>query len=268
MQLSDDAFSLQNADIELPGGRIRTSLALNIEDNAAHGHLQLDIDKLDYGITTRLFNADSHVDGMISTRIDLELDGANFTRLLDNATGRIDIALWPENTRPLKILNLWATNLYLIILPELKKKESRVNCLVALTDLENGVMKEEFFAIDTTKLWIYGNINVEFRQEKLELSLFPQSKTARLFSLQSPIRAYGMFDDIQLEINPLDLAYTYLAFITSPLHVPARWIFAGKPLEDGSAVCEQYFDREYVRQQKMELEKQEQEEINKMLESD
>jgi uncharacterized protein involved in outer membrane biogenesis len=268
MQLSDDAFSLQNADIELPGGRIRTSLALYIEDNAAHGHLQLDIDKLDYGITTRLFNADSHVDGMISTRIDLELDGANFTRLLDNATGQLDVALWPENTRPVNILNLWATNLYLILLPELKKKESRVNCLVALTDLENGVMKEEFFAIDTTKLWIYGNIDVEFRQEKLELSLFPQSKTARFFSLQSPIRAYGMFDDIHLEINPLDLAYAYLAFITSPLHVPARWIFGDEPLEDGSAVCEQYFDRDYVRQQKMELEKQEQEEINKMLESD
>jgi hypothetical protein len=49
-------------------------------------------------------------------------------------------------------------------------------------NLENGKMKEDFLAIDTTKLWINGNLNVDFAKHNIQLSLFPQSKTARLFS--------------------------------------------------------------------------------------
>ena len=157
---------------------------------------ELNINKLDYGMAARMFKQGAQLNGIISARIDLQLAGRDFTRLLDNASGQLDIAVWPKNTKPAKILNLWATNLYLILLPELKKKESKVNCLVGLMDLDNGKMKEDFFAIDTTKLWIYGNFNVDFKQEHVSLSLFPRSKTARFFTLESPIRAQGSFSNI------------------------------------------------------------------------
>ncbi len=268
LHMHDNAFSIQHADIELPGGRIKSSISLMIKHGEASGHVIVDIDKLDYGITTRLFEPDSKVDGIISTRADLELGGRNFTRLLDQANGILDIAVWPRNTRPAKALNLWTTNLYLILLPELKKKESLVNCMIGLMNLEDGTMREEFFALDTTKLWIYGNINADFKQEYIKLSLFPQSKTARLFSFQSPIRVEGKFSDIGMVINPVDLTGSYISFITSPLHVPARWIFGGKIPDDGSTICEQLFDREYVVKLKKAAETKSQKEINELLDSD
>jgi len=268
LHMRDGAISITDADIELPGGRVKSSVSLKTGNSRASGHLVLDIDKLDYGITTRLFEPDSRVDGVISTRIDLSLSGRDFTRMLDEATGQLDIAVWPKNTRPARALNLWTTNLYLILLPELKKKESLVNCMVGLMDLKDGTMKEEFFAIDTTSLWITGNIEVNFRQEHVELSLFPQSKTARLFAFQSPIRAEGSFSKINLLINPVDLAGTYVLFITSPLHVPTRWIFGDKVEEDGSAVCERLFDRDYVTKLHAEVERKQKKEIDEMLDSD
>ena len=208
------------------------------------------------------------MDGVISTRVDLELGGSDFRHLLDHATGQIDIALWPKNKPPEKIINLWATNLYLILLPELKKKESRVNCLVGLMNLEDGKMKEELFAIDTTKLWIYGNFNVDFEQKNIELSLFPRSKKARLFALQTPIRASGSFSKINLVVKRLDLVGAYISFITSPLHVPTRWVFGGKPPEDGSAICEKYFDREYVKKLNEELRSKQQKAMDEILDYD
>jgi uncharacterized protein involved in outer membrane biogenesis len=266
LHLHDNMFSLTNADIELPGGRITASLSLEIEDKEASGVAILNIDKLDYGITTRLFEPDSQVNGIMSIRADLQLGGPDFTRLLDNASGEFDFAIWPRNTKPAKALNLWTTNLYLILLPELKKKESLVNCLVGLMDLEDGDMKEQLLAIDTTKLWIYGNIDIDFKQEKVKLSLFPQSKTARFFSLQTPIRTQGSFSDINLLINPVDIAGSYVSFITSPLHVPMRWVFGDKVSEDGSAVCEQLFDREYVTKINAEIKSREKKELDELLE--
>lgn len=268
LQLRDNAFSIQNADVELPGGRIKSSISLRINDTAASGHLLLDLEKLDYGITTRLFKPDSQVDGAVSIRADLQLGGNDFTHLLDDANGELDFALWPKNTRPAKALNLWATNLYLILLPELKKKESRVNCIVGLMDIVDGKMEEQLFTIDTTKLWINGNVDVDFKKEYLQLSLFPQSKTARLFSLQSPIRAQGSFSNISLLINPLDLAGTYISFVTSPLTVPTRWIFDKKIPDDGSAECELLFDREYVKKLKAEADKKAKQELDEIMESD
>lgn len=179
-----------------------------------------------------------------------------------------DIVVWPKNTKQAKILNLWATNLYLVLLPELKKKESLVNCIVGLMNMDNGTLKEEFFAIDTSKLWIYGNIDVDFKKEYVKLALFPRSKIAKLFSLQTPIRVQGSFIDIGMEVNPVDLTTTYLSFITSPLVVPTRWVFGDKAPEDGSAVCEQFFDRQYVVKLNEELKQKAQQEVDEMLESD
>ena len=267
LHLRDDIFIIENAKLEIPGGVISSSISLKRGDDEASGHVSLDIDKLDYGITTRLFQPESRIDGMISTRIALDLGGRDFTRLLQGASGQFDFAVWPKNTKPTKALNLWTTNLYLILLPELKKKESLVNCLVGLLDIEDGMMKEELFAIDTTKLWIYGNLDVDFKQEQIELSLFPVSKTARLFSLETPLRAQGNFSSINLLLNPIDITGTYVTFITSPLHVPVRRVFADKELEDGSAICERLFDRDHVIKLKAKAEKKSQQEIEELLES-
>ena len=84
----------------------------------------------------------------------------------------------------------------------------------------------------------------------------------------SPIRAEGSLDDIRLNTNPVDLAFAYLSFITSPLHVPARRILGDSVPEDGSERCEQFFDRDYVKKLKQKIEQEEQKEIDEWLDSD
>jgi hypothetical protein len=163
---------------------------------------------------------------------------------------------------------MWASNLFLILLPEIRKKESKINCMVALMDLEDGIMKEDFFGMDTTKVWMLGNINVDFSMEHVTLSLYPRSKTARMFAVQAPIRVEGSFDNIKLITNPVDITVAYFSFITSPLHVPARRVFADKVPDDASEICEKFYDRAYVKKLKEQLEAEEQREIDEMLDSD
>jgi len=268
LHLIDNEFSLDNADIEIPGGRITLSLSLKKDNNGASGHAVININKLDYGIATRLFIPDSEVSGKASLRVDLELGGSDFTDLFNTTTGQFDIATWPKNTKSVKVLNLWSTNLYLVLLPELQKKESKVNCFVGLMSLNDGIMKEDLFVVDTTKLWIKGNFTVDFKQERFKLSLFPRSKTARLFSLQTPIRVDGSFSDVNLTVKPGDLIGTYFSFITSPLTAPIKRVFGDKTPDDASAICEQLFDRQYVEKLNAELEQEQQQEVIDMLDAD
>ena len=66
----------------------------------------------------------------------------------------------------------------------------------------------------------------------------------------------------------LDAGVGYVSFITSPLHVPVRRVFDGKPPEDGSAICEQFYDREHVERLHAEAKKKEQEEVDEILDAD
>ena len=268
-ELADNYIALKKASIETPAGAINTSTSLHLSGHKIKGHHELNTRKFDYGLLASKINPDSELGGTMSSRIDIDFAGSSedFTHWLDDSSGHIDFAFWPINTKPARALNLWATNLYLILLPDLKKDEGKVNCVVSLMTLDNGIMKEDFFAIDTTKLWIDGNINVDFKEDYVQLALFPRSKTARFFALQTPIRAEGSFEKISLATNPLDLTGAYISFITSPLHVPARRIYGDKIPANGSAICEQFFDREYVTALNKKIQQQEQEEIKEILDS-
>ena len=267
LKLRDDTLILQDAELNVPGGKIKSTASFKVENKQVTGAFKLDVDKFETGVIARYIKQDVKQGGLISARVDLQLGGKNFARLLDHATGKLDVAFWPRNTKS-KVFDMWANNLFILILPEIRKKESRINCLVALMDLDDGIMKEDLFGMDTTKVWMHGNINVDFVEEHVQLSLYPRSKTARLFAVQAPIRAQGSFTDIRLMTNPVDLTAAYVAFITSPLHVPARWVFGDKVPEDASKICEQLYDREYVKKLKEKLEAEEQKEIDEWLESD
>jgi uncharacterized protein involved in outer membrane biogenesis len=267
LKLRDKTLIMDDADLSVPGGRIKSSAAFTTENDRVDGVFKLDIDRFDYGAVARYFEFGSSEGGVVSARIDLRLRGKDFSRLFDHATGKLDVALWPRNTQT-QIFDVWANSLFLIILPEIKKREDKINCIVALMDLEDGMMKEDFLGIDTRKVWMHGNIQVDFKKEHLQLSLYPRSKKARLFAVQTPIRAEGNFDDIGLTTNPVDLTVAYLSFITSPLHVPARRVLGDRVPEDASEICEQFFDRDFVKKLKQKIEQEEQKEIDEWLDSD
>ncbi|MGB5677552.1 MAG: AsmA family protein [Gammaproteobacteria bacterium] len=267
LKLRDNTLIMDNAEFDVPGGKIKSSAAFKTESEQVKGAFKLDIDKFDYGAVARYFNVGSEEGGVISARIDLELAGRDFSSLFYHATGKLDVALWPRNTQT-ELFDLWANNLFLIILPEIRKREDRVNCIVALMDVDDGIMKEDFFGIDTRKVWMHGNLQVDFRNEQVQLALYPRSKKARVFAVEAPIRAEGGFDDIRLNTNPVDLTVAYLSFITSPLHVPARRVLGDRVPEDASKICEQLFDREYVKKLKEKIKLEEQKEIDEWLDAD
>jgi uncharacterized protein involved in outer membrane biogenesis len=251
---TDSSLNVKSFELDIPGGAINGSLNLEQQKEETKGYIKLDMDKFDYGILYRYFKPDSPADGLLSARVNLQLAGSDFSQSLDNASGELDFALWPKNIDA-KVLNIWSVNLFLALLPELNKKESKLNCAVALLDLKDGKLFEELLLVDSSKIWMNGNLNVDFQKETVSLSLFPKAKKARLFGLQAPIRVKGSFNELNLKIKPFDLLSSYVSFITSPLHAPFQRTFGKKIPDDGSELCGQLLDREYLKAVLKEMEK-------------
>lgn len=245
LHATDNSLNVKNFELDIPAGFINGELEIVQHDQDIEGRIKLDMDKFDYGVLFRHINPDSPADGLISTRIDLQLSGRDIKHALEHAKGQFDFALWPKNIDA-NIINIWSVNLFLAILPELDKKESKFNCGVALLDVEDGKLSEELLLIDSTKIYMLGNLNVNYQQEEVSLSLFPKAKKARIFGLQAPIRINGSFDKLGLTIKPSDLIIGYVKFITSPLHAPFRRIFGKNIPDDASELCGKILDREYL----------------------
>jgi hypothetical protein len=256
MRTRENTLDIDTVQLDIPGGKVNGAMGIRLAEEGITGHLQLDMERFDYGILVRRLVPASKADGLITARVDLQLSGRDFLHSLDQADGTIDLAAWPRNIGA-DVLDIWAVNLYLAILPSFSDKESKVNCLVALLDAEQGQLKEEFLALDTTKVWVNGNLDVSFPYQTVKLSLFPQSKTARMFSLQTPIRVAGDFDQMRLKIQPLDLVGAYASFVLSPLHAPMRRIFGNKVPRDGSEMCGKLLDRDYLKMLKQKRKEEE-----------
>lgn len=245
MKASKESLDIEKFHLSVPGGNIDGAMNLELVSDGITGSIRLDMDKLDYGILVRRINPDSIADGLISTHVDLQLAGKNLSHSFDKATGQIDFAAWPRNISA-DVLNIWAVNLFFAILPSLSDKESKFNCMVAILDTEGGQLNEMYLGADTTKVWVNGNLDVNFPNETVNLRLFPTSKTARIFGLQTPIQVKGSFDDLSLRVRPVDIVGSYISLVLSPLHAPMRRIFGEKIPEDGSETCGKLLDRDYL----------------------
>ncbi|MFW2438937.1 MAG: AsmA family protein, partial [Arenicellales bacterium] len=127
LHASENSLSVDKFHLDLPGGSIDGALDLLQNEQDISGHLKLNMDKFNYGVLYRHYKPESPGDGLISTRVDLQLNGHDFRHALDHANGQLDFALWPKNIDA-SAINLWSVNLFLAILPELNKKESKFNC--------------------------------------------------------------------------------------------------------------------------------------------
>lgn len=232
------------------GGTIDSDVGLQLVEEGIRGHVNLDMDRFDYGIYLRRIDPDSAAGGLLSTRVNLNLAGKDFSRRFDHATGQIDFALWPQNINAGDI-DIWAVNLFQAVSSSVTSTDSKLNCVVGIFNIENGQLNEEFLAVDTTKVWLYGSVDIHYPSESIELQLLPRTKKPKIAGIETPVYLKGKltdkFDTSDLEIKKKDIAATITSIVFSPLHVPMRRIYGRKVPEDNSVMCGKLLDRTYLK---------------------
>jgi hypothetical protein len=96
-------------------------------------------------------------------------------------------------------------------------------------------------------------INIKTRE--LKMLAAPMAKRPEFFSLATPVKVSGKFDDFGIGINVVRLTGTVASFVTSPLHVPLRRIFARKRPEDGKEACRQAWEKRNMEQPEIDTRK-------------
>lgn len=102
-------------------------------------------------------------------------------------------------------------------------------------DVQNGVMQAEQLIFDTAISDVGGSGSIDFRQEKLDLTLTPKSKEPSLIALRSPIYLRGTFARPEVDVDKGRIAVRGLGALAlglaNPLLALAPLVEAGPGMD-------------------------------------
>ncbi len=239
VKLTDGRFSIAPLELQLADGSVRTEFSYYPTASDAEIQLTTTVDKLDIGILARRAKPESNMGGHLSLDIQLDATAQRLNQLLANGNGHFELAFVPINFDA-GLIDLWAVNLLSALASEVDgEPKSVINCLVASFQLEDGIMEERIIFMDTSHMSVEGKAEIDFKKQTIKVKAVPKAKRPEFFSLATPVKIGGTFEDFGIAINKIRLTTTAASFITSPIHVPLRRIFVGERPEDGAEACRQ-----------------------------
>ena len=159
--------------------------------------------------------------GRVGGNLDLHGRGNSVAKMLGNADG--DVGLLMGSGR---ISNLLLEYAGIDIAESLKFLLTRdrtvpVRCAFSQFAVNDGLMRTERLAFDTTDTVIFGAGTINLRDETIDLTLKPQPKDHSLFALRAPLHVDGTFKDPAFhadlkKITLRGIAAALLATLTPP----------------------------------------------------
>jgi uncharacterized protein involved in outer membrane biogenesis len=139
--------------------------------------------------------------GEVNGDARLSATGNSIATLLAGANGEVK-TLINEGSVSKLLLEEMGLNIGNIVLAKLfGDKPVKLNCMATDFVVTNGLMQTRTFVVDTDEAVITADGTVNLVSEQLNLTLRPQSKGLRIFSLRAPLHVRGPFNAPQVSVD-------------------------------------------------------------------
>jgi uncharacterized protein involved in outer membrane biogenesis len=139
--------------------------------------------------------------GEINGDAQLSATGTSVAALLGSSNGEVK-ALVNQGTISKMLLEEMGLNVGNIIVTKLfGDKPVQLNCLAADFDVNKGLMQSQVFVVDTQEAIIRVNGTVSLANEQMDLTIKPDTKALRLFTLRAPLYVRGPFSKPEVSVD-------------------------------------------------------------------
>lgn len=235
------SWSVMDADVRFSGKRIEHGSSLPLSDLSTHLKLKngdLRLDPLRFGMAGGTINSTIHLEGdktPLQGRADLHARGLKLRQLfpdvqaMQSALGQLngDATLSGRGNSVADLLATSNGELKLLMNDGLISRslmeivglnvgnyvvgklfgddEVKINCAAANLQVKNGLASSRLFVFDTENAVINITGTTNFANERLDLSIDPESKGIRIITLRSPLYVRGTFKnpDAGVKAGPL-----------------------------------------------------------------
>ncbi|HTP03801.1 MAG TPA: AsmA family protein [Nitrospirota bacterium] len=189
--IKDGTLKLAPLDFEIAGGKLITAITMDGRGSHIITHADITAKGLHLDQLLPPPKPTASKQGIIGGRTKLDATGDSISQMMGTANGEaaliIDGGTISELT--LRLSNLDFANSFLLLVGG--DKNVPIQCMVANFKAIEGDFKVQDLVLDTPKVNITGDGNVNFADESLHLRLVSQSKGFSLVSLRGPILVTG-----------------------------------------------------------------------------
>ncbi|MDC8760054.1 AsmA family protein [Janthinobacterium fluminis] len=203
--LQDGVLSLKPLEFDIAGGRLSADIKLDgsgkLTPNAIRAELQAGARHLKLQqLFPKLQVAQASV-GEINGDAKLSATGNSVAGLLGAANGEIK-TLVNQGTISKLLLEEMGLNIGNVVLARLfGDKQVKLNCMATDFVVSKGLMQTRRFLVDTEEAILDVNGTINLADEKIDLTLKPESKGLRVFSLRAPLYVRGTFDKPDVSVD-------------------------------------------------------------------
>lgn len=139
--------------------------------------------------------------GEINGDASLSATGNSVASLLGNSNGEVRTLINQGSISKL-LLEEMGLNVGNIVLSKLfGDKQVQLNCMATDFGVTNGLMQTRTFIVDTDEAILKVNGTINLANEQLGMTLLPQTKGLRIFSLRAPLYVRGAFSKPDVSVD-------------------------------------------------------------------
>ncbi len=232
---------LRLAEVFTAGGEIDAELGVEAAATPPAFTLKARARDLEYGPMLRALDPSTSLEGGFDFNADLAAR-APPEQALRELGGTIDAATFPRGLRP-RALNLWGVGVVNGLLRQLDPDaRSSIDCAVAGFDVERGVARSRGFFVDTTRVRIVGEVEIDLVTRALTGRIDPRSKAPQLFAVAPTMLLGGTVEDPRVSAAAQNIVTLPLRFAATLGGLVGDWRSGSGRAEAGPAACREAFE--------------------------
>ncbi len=201
LQLQDAVLTLDGLDFGVAGGQVTGSVVLDARHAEVQASAQLQARGLQLAQLLRVSDQVRNSVGRIHGRVDLRGQGNSVGRMLGTADGALQLAVDPGRISRLLMEEMGLHLLEILQLTLTGDQTVALRCAIADFAVKDGVMTARHLALDTAVSSVAGSGQINLRQETLDLTLVPRTRSTSLVALRGPIRLHGPLGAPQVQLD-------------------------------------------------------------------
>ncbi|MGE7958500.1 AsmA family protein [Pseudomonas sp. NPDC089530] len=191
--LDDGRLSLEPLRFGVAGGKLDAQIRLNGQAAPLEGRARLTARNFKLKQLFPTFEPMKTSFGELNGDADIAGRGNSVAALLGSANGDLKMLI-NDGAISRSLMEIAGLNVGNYVIGKMfGDKEVKINCAAADFGIKTGLATSRLFVFDTENAIIYIDGTANMASEQLDLTITPESKGLRLFSLRSPLYVQGKF---------------------------------------------------------------------------
>lgn len=222
VRMKSGVLTLDPLRFDMAGGNVRSSIRIDANASPPKGDISIDGAHLKLHRLFENFGGLKQSPGEISGAIKLAGAGNSIAGLLGHSDGSLHLLTTGGRVSE-TVMEEAGLNFANVLIAKMKGDQMiDVDCAAAQFSVANGIAKADLFVFDTENAIVVIDGTINLGDERVDLTLHPDTKNVRIISLRSPLHVTGNFEHLDVSVDKKTLlarggGAIALAVIATPL---------------------------------------------------